>query len=121
MHVPAGSAMTITTDGVSSVIYVQKTPGNINTPGTVAASTTSVVGPFNDARDYEITFAGNSPTVSVAASGVFTAADEAGIFIPSEEANVAEIANDATGTAIATAVTGILAILIANGMMEAPE
>jgi len=120
-NIPSGYACTMVSDGVTSGTYVQMTPGSKNTPSTFSASATTVIGAFNGSRDYEISYSGNAPSLSIAETGVFTAADEAGLFSASLESNMAEIANDATGTAIATAVNGILAILIANGMMEAPE
>lgn len=75
-HLPLGYAMTIVTDATSSGLYVQQTPGVINTPVPFSASSTVVVGPFNDARSYEIAYTGNAPTVSTAQSGVFTGSDD---------------------------------------------
>jgi hypothetical protein len=122
-HLPAGHEVSLVASANFDGYYVRTAPGGTRyTPTFVSASATVTVGPFNEPRDFNIDSSNGSLSVGTPTpSGVYTATDESGAFQPSEEANVAEIANDATGTAIATAVNGILAILIANGMMEAPE
>ncbi len=75
VHIPLGYALTITTDAISSGIYVRVAPGEIYTPSALAASTVVVIGPFNEPRGYLIDVDQNMPEQSLAQSGVFTDID----------------------------------------------
>ena len=77
VHIPAGYALTLVTDALSSGSYVQTAPGTIYTPSDLAVNTTAIVGPFNDARDYNISVTYNLPAQTLAPSGQFTAVDSA--------------------------------------------
>ncbi len=113
-NLPLGYAMTIVTDATSSGLYVQITPGSINTPAPISASSTLVVGPFNDARYYEIEYSGNLPEITSVQSGVFSAVDDSA-YAPlasptfTGTVNMASgaklVLNKATGVEAANAVT----------------
>lgn len=76
---PLGYALTITNDAVSSCIYVQSTPGVLNTPGALAAGAAVTLGPFNNAREYEINYLGNAPVLESSQSGMYTGDDDAAL------------------------------------------
>jgi hypothetical protein len=131
-HLPAGHEVSLVASANFDGYYVRTAPGGTRyTPTFVSASATVVVGPFNEPRDFEIASSNGSIAVGTSVpSGVFTAVDDGDVIhstndvsdlTPLGEANLADIANDATGTAIATAVNGVLAILLAAGLMDAPE
>jgi hypothetical protein len=77
IHIPKGSELTLTADASSSGSYVRLTQGGVRySPIAVAASSTAVVGPFNEERDYDIVSDLGEITRSQVCSGIYTKVDE---------------------------------------------
>ncbi len=89
VFVPLGYALTLTTDEFSAGTYVRTDPGGTRyTPDSIAASTTVVLGPFNEPRDYKIAIDGNEVTNSLAFSGMYTDTDESDNLTEEEVADI---------------------------------
>lgn len=78
IFVPRGYALTLTTDAFSAGVYVRQSDPGVEpyNPTAIAASTTAVLGPFNEPRNYLVDIDGNAVDYSLAFSGIFTGADD---------------------------------------------
>lgn len=135
VFVPQGYSLSFTTDAFTSGYYVRlDVPGGTKyTPATMAVSTAYTIGPFNEGRDYRFDYAGNDLVFSYTPSGVFTGQDEVDYvstsddvtaLAPLNETNIPEVTDSGELLAVPdtiAAVNGILAILVAAGLMAAPE
>lgn len=136
VHIPVGYALTITPDAFSSGSYVRRdVPGGSEqyTPVPLSASTAVTIGPFNEGRDYALYSTHNDYELESVFSGVYTGVDDADTIKTTNnvadltalgETNVPEItdAGELLAAPITTAtVNSILEVLIAAGLMDAPE
>jgi hypothetical protein len=111
VFLPAGYQMTMTASSVKAGSYTNVT--NPDSYTVLSAGSSATVGPFAAGIQYEVIDLSYSQSSYIVAPG--------DLYAPSAETNIAEIANDADGTEIASAVNSILGILVANGLMAAPE
>lgn len=77
VHIPLGYALAWTTDAVTSGQYTRlgDPGGTVYTPTVMAVSTSYSVGPFNEPRDYQLLYQGNTISYTLSESGIFTAVD----------------------------------------------
>lgn len=111
VFLPAGHQITFTASAVKAGNYTLV--GSDDSYTVLSAGSSSTIGPFSTGRQYEVNNLTNSQSPNIVVPG--------DLYEPTVETNVAEIADDAAGAVIATAVNGILAILVSNGLMAAPE
>lgn len=111
VFLPAGFQMTLTSSSVKEGNYALV---DIPDSYTVVDADSSVtVGPFALGKQYDV--------VDLSYSQYPYIVSPSDLYQPSAETNIEEVANDADGTAIASAINSILGILVANGLMAAPE
>ena len=130
VHIPAGDALTLTTDANTTCTYYQlNQPGvSANNPiSTLSVSSSVTIGPFNTEYDYLLQSNGGQVGYSIAPDATFTGSDMSNyatqsqlalkLTAPTPATFQANIGNSATGTQIATAVNAILAAIISAELM----
>ncbi len=86
IFVPAGQALTITS--ISAGSYWRVTSGaEPGAPSTFAINSSTVIGPFNDNRNYNVISDNNDATTSLATSGVFSSDDDSSMALLAPKAS----------------------------------
>ncbi len=78
IFIPLGYALTLTTDGFSAGTYLRlgSPGGTMYNPVAISASSSAIIGPFNEPRTYQYFSDGNLFTESLDYSGTFTGSDD---------------------------------------------
>jgi hypothetical protein len=121
ISIDIGKELTLTTDAASSGTYVRVEPGAQYTPAAIAASSTVLVGPFNEPRHYRITSDLGLIATSQEFSGIYTAVDsDIQISDLGDGVDGELITWDANGAPAAVAVGTATHVLTSNGAGAAP-
>lgn len=104
IYIPVGYVASFTTDALTSGTYVRlpNPGGTSNTPTAFVASTAYTIGPFNDPYDYRFNYEGNTPSVAISNSGIYTAADDTALGLKADKASPTF-----TGTVVLPSTTSI--------------
>ena len=121
ISIDIGKELTLTTDASSSGTYVRVGEGTQYTPVAIAASSTVLVGPFNETRHYRITSDLGLIATSQEFSGIYTAVDsDIQISDLGDGVDGELITWDANGAPAAVAVGTATHVLTSNGPGAAP-
>lgn len=123
VFLPIGYTLTLTTDDMSSGTYTRlgNPGGTVYTPADLSVSSTVILGPFNEPRDYALDILAGDMTYTMVFSGVFSSGDESSYVKFTDlgpQTAIDDLADDADGTAIALAVNSIIAALVEAGILE---